>query len=1298
MALQYFAQINLDRDYASFNAGDQLRFYFDDSTQAVVVKKTSTSFTHDINIIDNGNSGTFEGSPSLTEMTVTGTGSNLELSSTTARTGTQSLRANITSGQQIFVASGTQNSLYSNGTKNYYVSCWVRSIGTTIGQSSDKVFLGISDLLSVTGATLLENNEVTLLQTLSGWTKLYMRVSLEWYLLLDDLIASEKFYPIALKHNISTINANGFIYIDDLELREELTYTQAETTLSAGSDLGILNEWQLLSGSVFNNIFTSDKQFCIGTTLNRFKINLFNPSYPYAQIIQETQSPVCGFSEIVCNLVAFIVSVSSPTSAYASDGSFTIGSTSSNGERRYSFSDEIYANMVNTTGTFTGLLPGTYIIFIRDSSNCRQSISVTVPFFRGDNVKYRLEVKDIQNNTTGRIDILEKNFNGSVTEVKSGSDAPIKITRPQISLHNKYEALSPSFAEISLLSEVNYQFMNLFTQTDKQFRVNYYRPVGTLLWSGYLQSSVFSEEFLLPPYGTNVKAIDGLELLKEIPLSDQSGNALTQPISFIKLLAIVLGKLDLNLPIRCGVNTFEVTYANSAANDPFAQTYCEGGDLVDDDGTAWNCYRVLEYILKPFGATITQWAGRWNVVEVDKISQPYNYRDYDVNGNYTGNGTFDPVIEIKSPNMRMNIAFADYNHSMEVVPAYKQITVKQKLFPKKGIINSDFKRSSWNGTTWKEWQIDFVSASGSGGLVSATAGPYVQTDFLGKDITGNIEAAGIFFSQPFTKPNFSQVTVNDNFVVLKSLSKSITFIDGDVLKLSFKYILNFLFGTQPDFIKLQWIAELIVNGTKFYFSERVGWNTDPVYRYNTIYVSKFNSFETFTKDIALPNLFGVFVTGQFTFYIRVNGSNYWEFKNYAGLRNLVTANRLTLDTKVRGILNTSGNDWDIQYYALKLGTKTESLPNIVVPNDYNVSSNTVYWELVKQVPGKNGLAGVNYLESQITTVGIDDVIVQFLPGNKKASTEVNYTQLINADYRESMTIEIEGGDLPFPYYFNYSNFFKKQNGTPTQEWALSPFSTDLLQAQLLARAVRQYQSPTLKLSGNWIAYNDLGFLNVVKHVQTIETVTLVNPEMNTSGATVINWQNFGAAVPSWTGATNKASVAITSGQASTKYFIQSAQTLITAGQRLRIETNIQRTGGSARQDDFFVCFFNGGNLVQLVSINRFENDSTVTKILKVTLGQNIDNVGFYVFNWGNNSAATYLVDYFRLSVLQPIRYYALNSITKEDRNNDLQIELMQIVPLNSTNDPTTIDDGPPNGDVNVVNGAFSDGFSEGFLI
>jgi hypothetical protein len=53
----------------------------------------------------------------------------------------------------------------------------------------------------------------------------------------------------------------------------------------------------------------------------------------------------------------------------------------------------------------------------------------------------------------------------------------------------------------------------------------------------------------------------------------------------------------------------------------------------------------------------------------------------------------------------------------------------------------------------------------------------------------------------------------------------------------------------------------------------------------------------------------------------------------------------------------------------------------------------------------------------------------------------------------------------------------------------------------------------------------------------------------------------------------------------------------------------------------------------------------------------------------------------------------LNSVSRDDRNNDYQLELIQLVPLVTTNDVTTVDDGTL--DV-ITTRAFSDGFSDGF--
>lgn len=1292
MAENLLGTITLSKDYSSpagFDEGDTIYGYWDDAAETIVVKKADNSVTLGAsNLTTWGNNGTFESAGNESDILGSNSGSR---QAAAARTGSFGLR---------FVAASTvpaSNTIFRfnllNATSNTYIAeCYVKvPAGNSFStNNSTQLFLdALTDTVASQYVTIISRNYTTVGDCIGTWVKLTCKFAYNPPSINGSIIDLSTYGFIGVKTNViasELVPTTGYLYLDDVVIKEQTGFTLATpSTITSGPDLGYVapsqvtgctNDAQLIDVGfgvtieVVTNYFSNYSFLTPPSTLNKFKVIAANPSFPYFQYYLDVASPE------VCDLIASISSVLPPTDNYAGDGQITITSTSSLAPVKYSRSDVSYALMENTTGVFTDLIPGDYKIYARDTGECRQVLNVTVPKFRGDEVKYRMEFVDVQNESKSRVDILEKGFGGTLKYVDGFDSTPFKITQPQVTLNNKFETMLPIQADIVLKNSANYEFESLFSQADKKFRVNYYRPVGTLLWSGYVQSSVFSEEFIAPPYATSVKAIDGLELLKKIDFRPSAGGFYDSFISMKDLLVLILQKTELNLPIRTAINIYEFNHAKGASDDPLAQTYVNTGDFIENPDEPnpylikpWKCSRVLEFILKPFGAQIKQWEGRWNIYEVDTQASPYNYRDYDYLGVFTGSGTFNPVIDITDPSLRSGVSFADYNHSREIIPAYKEIQITQKLFPKTNILkNGNFVKFNSSSLQWDNWRYEKV------GLPNG----YVNLGAFNPDSSAIFVLDNSNIAFPYGN--------NTNYFTFESDSVDVIFNASDLFEFSFKQLLlyEYTFSNElvstPLYHPLKWSVRMSYLGTDYYYSEAVGWNSSTDFEYNNLYLTNANSLETKKFNIPTPTTYTpIFARIKVAFLIP--SSAYRRFNSDATVKSIATINT-PVGTRIKGSDGSGGP----RYYKLKSSTAAESSPDILRPNDYAATTNEVVWELEER-PSEFEYSAKEY---RLQSVGI-----KFLPNRYDAPTEAISKQLIDNEYNESLTYEIEGGDIG-GNYLNNRNVWFLATKTPTGSWKRSGEAYDLIspvtiQKTMLSRLVKQHQRPTLRISGSFLGYDDVGFLNILKLTLAATTVSLANPEMNTSGSTVTGWQNYGAATPSWDGFSNQARLVLTVGQGDSKYFINSASVEILAGSIVRIEMKIDRTG-AAREDDFIVCFFSGGVLVQTYSASTLTSVNTLIKIFKLTLGQTIDNIGFYVKNYGDSSAATYLVDYFRVTILQQIKYYALNSISRDDRNNDYQLELIQLVPLVSPNDTTVIDDGT----VSTSPRAFSNGFSKGF--
>lgn len=90
-------------------------------------------------------------------------------------------------------------------------------------------------------------------------------------------------------------------------------------------------------------------------------------------------------------------------------------------------------------------------------------------------IKYRLSYTDLLGTGT-RIDILEKDYTGAITEL-TGTDSPLAITWP--SEGDRFTPIRGSEARISFYSDNPYTYLPLFTAGKRQYLVNIYKGSET---------------------------------------------------------------------------------------------------------------------------------------------------------------------------------------------------------------------------------------------------------------------------------------------------------------------------------------------------------------------------------------------------------------------------------------------------------------------------------------------------------------------------------------------------------------------------------------------------------------------------------------------------------------------------------------------------------------------------------------------------------------------------------------------------------------------------------------------------
>jgi hypothetical protein len=219
-------------------------------------------------------------------------------------------------------------------------------------------------------------------------------------------------------------------------------------------------------------------------------------------------------------------------------------------------------------------------------------------------------------------------------------------------------------------------------------------PLGLELLGTYkVLPQQYAEDYKAPPYYVSVIATDGLPSLKDYPFLQDDGQRFNGIVKQIQLIALILRKTRLALNIRCACNLFAVDMEDNSevlSNDPLDQAFVDVDAyyLATDEPTF---DYVLRAILKPYGARTVQENSKWNIVRVEEMRSEYAYREFDPNGVYLSNGTFNPIVD-RNIN---GITWSDRNHNMELRPGFGKIIAQYNLGLRENILkNGDFRLKS----------------------------------------------------------------------------------------------------------------------------------------------------------------------------------------------------------------------------------------------------------------------------------------------------------------------------------------------------------------------------------------------------------------------------------------------------------------------------------------------------------------------------------------------------------------------------------------------------------------------------
>jgi len=226
----------------------------------------------------------------------------------------------------------------------------------------------------------------------------------------------------------------------------------------------------------------------------------------------------------------------------------------------------------------------------------------------GYGLKYYADLTDSYG-VACRVTIEGKDYAGDSSEI-SMSESPV-ITR---SADDVFSALLTTSVQLSVWSETNYKYEDLFMAAPGEYRVTVIRN-NKVLFVGFVEPGLYEEEFIAAPYTVYITATDGLKALENYHQPAFGYATKADLLTIVKncLLDAVV------LPINICNSVFAKVHDASEGKTLFEQSFIDNEGLTTtSDGvtTIINSKEILSNLLSSFGCRIYQAAGEWYIERI----------------------------------------------------------------------------------------------------------------------------------------------------------------------------------------------------------------------------------------------------------------------------------------------------------------------------------------------------------------------------------------------------------------------------------------------------------------------------------------------------------------------------------------------------------------------------------------------------------------------------------------------------------------------------------------------------------
>ena len=229
-------------------------------------------------------------------------------------------------------------------------------------------------------------------------------------------------------------------------------------------------------------------------------------------------------------------------------------------------------------------------------------------------VKYRCEFTTLKGRYV-KVDIEKDGYGGSVIDLIAATDQPLLISYPNGEF-DKFVTIKESRMDMLVLNR-GVAASDFLTTSDNEYKVKVYIN-NVIEWQGWLDNDKLEQPFVDTDTTIRLTANDGLELIKNKPYADSSGNQVWSIQQIKEFIGNCLNKTELGLQWVSFINTYPAGYDQRGVNadyDAFYYINIMSHTFLINTKDFDDCYSVLSKIMEAFCCTLMQARGKWYIVK-----------------------------------------------------------------------------------------------------------------------------------------------------------------------------------------------------------------------------------------------------------------------------------------------------------------------------------------------------------------------------------------------------------------------------------------------------------------------------------------------------------------------------------------------------------------------------------------------------------------------------------------------------------------------------------------------------------